>query len=87
MNTIKQLAAECALETAQIPRNIAPGRLPRAKSFMPAQSEAELIRGLKNAAYDPEETIRGLLARVSLLERQVTRLMRTNPAMPRRKGR
>lgn len=59
-----------ALITASIDRSSA--RPAPAKSFIPA-TEDELIRGLKCDA-NPEETMRGIIARLVLAESQIKQL-------------
>lgn len=74
--TINQLAADPGLraQIAQIPRDVSPARVPRAKSMLP--SVQERMNALNGGMADPEMTLAGALARIALLEKQVTKLMR-----------
>lgn len=76
INSIEALAAdpEVRQALAQIPRNLSPQRAPRGKTYFPAASEADLLKGWRGD--DPEKSLRGIIARVSLLESQVQRLLR-----------
>ena len=73
---IERLAADPEVRQAlsQIPRDVSPARPPKAKSLFPAATEAELLMGLRSS--DPEISLRGLIARVTLLEAQVAKLMK-----------
>lgn len=69
-SAIEELADEVRAQTAAIPRDVSPARFPRGKSHI---SEEELMRGLRP---DPENELPGLLARIKLLELQMTKVMR-----------
>ena len=82
--SIEELAAEVAADPVErarlesIGRDRSPARLPKAKSHLKG---ADVF--LEMHSGDPENSVRGLLARVMLLESQVAKLMKAEQARAR----